>query len=90
MSTGEERTEEATPRRRAKSQAQGSNPTSAIASSALSLGAAMTIAHIALGGAGGWQHAFRAAVSAVPDIGRLQDAPDLMPIASTIFHEGGF
>jgi len=90
LSTSEERTEEATPRRRAKSHAQGSNPSSAIASSGLSLGAALTIAHVALAHASGWQNAFRVAVSAVPGIAHDPDAEALVPIASAISHEAGF
>jgi len=50
----------------------------------------MTIAHIALGYAGGWQNSFRAAVSAVPVIAHHQDASDLVSIAAAISHEGGF
>jgi len=86
----EERTEEATPRRRAKSHAQGSNPSSLIASAALSLGAAVTIAHVALAHAGGWQNAFRVAVSAVPGIANHADEQALMPVVSAISHEGSF
>lgn len=90
MSTGEERTEEATPRRRAKSHAQGSHPASAFASSALCLGAAVTTAHVALSHLSEWQNAFRAAVNAAPAIAHHPDTSALGPVASAISNEGGF
>jgi len=45
---------------------------------------------VALAHAGGWQNAFRVAVSAVPGIANHADEQALMPVVSAISHEGGF
>jgi flagellar biosynthetic protein FlhB len=90
VSASEERTEEATPRRRAKSHAQGISASSALASSALALGAAATIADAALRHSTGWLNAFRTAVSEAPAVAHHPDASTLLLIASAISNEGGF
>ena len=90
MSASEERTEEATPRRRAKSRAQGIKASSALACSALALGAAVVMAHVALLHAGGWQSAFRVAASAAPGVAHHPDASTLLLIAYGISKEGSF
>ena len=90
MSSSEERTEEATPRRRAKSQAQGMRASSALACSALALAAAIEFAHVALQDASGWLNAFRAAASAASGVMYHADPSALLLNASVISSESGF
>jgi flagellar biosynthesis protein FlhB len=89
VSASEERTEEATPRRRAKSHAQGINASSALVSSALALGAAVAVAAVAIGHARAWLNAFRAGVSAATAVARHPDASTMLQSASAISNESG-